>query len=83
MIYRTCQYCGANLDPGETCDCRQAAEEQAAERQRIHDEVQIRLVAFMERLKQEQAQQAAEKALRIEGVRADLLRSLKTIVTTA
>ena len=20
--YRTCPYCGANLDPGETCDCR-------------------------------------------------------------
>lgn len=20
--YRTCPYCGANLDPGEVCDCR-------------------------------------------------------------
>jgi len=20
--YRTCPYCGANLDPGEKCDCR-------------------------------------------------------------
>lgn len=20
--YRTCSYCGANLDPGERCDCR-------------------------------------------------------------
>lgn len=20
--YRTCPYCGANLDPGERCDCR-------------------------------------------------------------
>lgn len=24
MIYRTCPHCGANLDPGETCDCRPA-----------------------------------------------------------
>lgn len=21
MIYRTCPYCGAALDPGERCDC--------------------------------------------------------------
>jgi len=21
MYYRTCPYCGANLDPGEVCDC--------------------------------------------------------------
>lgn len=22
MHYKTCPYCGANLDPGERCDCR-------------------------------------------------------------
>ncbi len=22
MNYKTCEYCGANLDPDETCDCR-------------------------------------------------------------
>jgi len=22
MLYRTCPDCGANLDPGEKCDCR-------------------------------------------------------------
>ena len=21
MIFKTCPYCGANLDPQETCDC--------------------------------------------------------------
>ena len=21
--YRTCTHCGANLDPGETCDCQE------------------------------------------------------------
>ena len=21
--FRTCSYCGANLDPGERCDCRE------------------------------------------------------------
>ncbi len=26
-IFRTCEYCGAHLDPGEPCDCR---EEEAA-----------------------------------------------------
>ena len=26
--YRTCQYCGANLDPGETCDCQIEKKEQ-------------------------------------------------------
>jgi len=23
MIFKTCPLCGANLDPGETCDCRE------------------------------------------------------------
>ena len=23
MLYRTCEYCGAHLDPGEHCDCRE------------------------------------------------------------
>ncbi len=22
MGYKTCPYCGAHLDPGETCDCQ-------------------------------------------------------------
>ena len=25
--YRTCPYCGANLDPGERCDCQEEQEE--------------------------------------------------------
>lgn len=29
--YRTCPYCGANLDPGERCDCQD--EEQPDERE--------------------------------------------------
>lgn len=29
--YRTCPYCGANLDPGETCDCRQDTDENKEE----------------------------------------------------
>ena len=27
-IYRTCPNCGANLDPGETCDCGLPAKSQ-------------------------------------------------------
>lgn len=27
--YRTCPHCGANLDPGESCDCRAALEQEA------------------------------------------------------
>ena len=29
MGYRTCPYCGANLDPDEKCDCREEDEEDA------------------------------------------------------
>ena len=25
-MYRTCPYCGSNLDPGETCDCKKEPE---------------------------------------------------------
>lgn len=27
MIFRTCPYCGANLDPSERCDCLSKKEE--------------------------------------------------------
>ena len=27
MIYHTCPHCGANLDPGERCDCPDSAED--------------------------------------------------------
>ena len=27
--YRTCPYCGCNLDPGERCDCRTEEKEAA------------------------------------------------------
>lgn len=26
--YRTCDHCGSNLDPGESCDCRGNVKEQ-------------------------------------------------------
>lgn len=26
-FYRECPFCGANLDPGEICDCKDAAED--------------------------------------------------------
>lgn len=29
VIYHTCPYCEANLDPGERCDCPRAKEEYA------------------------------------------------------
>ena len=25
MFYRTCHFCGSNLDPGERCECRKTA----------------------------------------------------------
>lgn len=27
--YWTCPYCGANLDPGESCDCREEKDKDA------------------------------------------------------
>jgi len=26
-MFRTCEYCGASLDPGERCDCREEEEQ--------------------------------------------------------
>lgn len=28
MIYKTCPICGAALDPGERCDCRERSEKE-------------------------------------------------------
>ena len=30
MYFRTCPRCGANLDPGEICECRRQHEKEAA-----------------------------------------------------
>lgn len=30
MQYRECPHCGAHLDPGEVCDCRQPRDEQVS-----------------------------------------------------
>jgi hypothetical protein len=32
-MYKTCPDCGAHLDPGELCDCRESAAEKAKENQ--------------------------------------------------
>jgi hypothetical protein len=29
MMYKVCDSCGANLDPGESCDCKRETHEQA------------------------------------------------------
>ena len=36
--YRKCPFCGANLDPGELCDCQQERAEVLAEVERIERE---------------------------------------------
>lgn len=30
-MYRTCEHCGANLDPDEKCDCREELERREEE----------------------------------------------------
>lgn len=35
MIYRTCPYCGANLDSGESCDCAGARYERLTPANRV------------------------------------------------
>ncbi len=34
-FYRPCPYCGANLDPGERCDCRMDEKKEADPMQRV------------------------------------------------
>lgn len=33
--YRVCPYCGAHLDAGETCDCRQMKQERRTAAERV------------------------------------------------
>ncbi len=33
--YRVCPHCGAHLDAGETCDCRQTKQEQRTAVERV------------------------------------------------
>lgn len=37
--YRVCELCGANLDAGEICDCKQQTAEQAAQDKRRPEEM--------------------------------------------
>ena len=33
-FYHTCEYCGANLDPGEKCDCQLSIERKIRKRRK-------------------------------------------------
>lgn len=35
--YKECRYCGANLDPGEQCDCREAVRPSTITRNNKYD----------------------------------------------
>lgn len=40
MIFNQCSHCGANLDPGENCDCVKSAEvEKVSEDERANKKV--------------------------------------------
>lgn len=39
-IYYTCPRCGANLDPGERCDCRQQYKDEIIEMVQDHEDSQ-------------------------------------------
>ena len=45
--YRTCPYCGATLDPGETCDCRETAERERAEAEGLLEREETGQMAFL------------------------------------
>ena len=38
MYYTTCPYCGAHLDPGEKCDCREEKTAKVSRREEIKKE---------------------------------------------
>ena len=38
MYYTTCPYCGAHLDPGEKCDCREEKTAKVSRREEIRKE---------------------------------------------
>lgn len=46
-MFKTCEYCGANLDPGESCDCDNIYEETRRKYMKLiddnHFQTQIRL----------------------------------------
>lgn len=35
--YRTCPYCGNNLDPGEICDCKKVADQEIKKEYSLSD----------------------------------------------
>ena len=75
MIYKTCPYCGANLDPGEKCTCQEEAEEarRIAERDAKIDALRDRLLRHAE----EQTRQK-DREDRIEILRAKLQKITAT-----
>ena len=51
MYYIVCPKCGAHLDPGEHCDCRDEREEKL--RKRLADNLRIQELLEVEEWKQE------------------------------
>ena len=44
--YRTCPYCGAALDPGEQCDCKDVAARERAEAEGLLEREETGQMAF-------------------------------------
>jgi len=84
MWYKICPLCGCTLDPAEKCDCQQKAreeEEQKADERRARIE-QLRI--SLEKDAEQKARKVGKgRFLRLEEVRADLLRSIHTTAKTA
>lgn len=86
MLFRTCPYCGAHLDPAEKCDCLETQEAQEAEKEtQARREAQLAaLRADLEKDKERKEREAAaRRRIRIDQLRADLLRTIKTTAKTA
>lgn len=51
MNYKTCPYCGAHLDPGEQCDCRENEKEPEDSRGRAGSKATNNISAYHRREK--------------------------------
>lgn len=86
MLFRTCPYCGAHLDPAEKCDCLETQEAQEAEKKsQARREAQLAaLHADLEKDKERKEREAAaRRRIRIDQLLADLQRTIKTTAKTA
>ena len=80
--YKTCEHCGANLDPGEQCDCMENKQERGRLCKVSEAQIYARLrnAAFKEKYDRARRELLAQSTAYLQGITGEALQKMYSIM---